>query len=219
LIEACRHLGLPVEGARVVVQGYGNVGSVTARLAAAAGARVVAVSDVKSGIHNPNGLELASVDRWLAEHRQLEGFPDAEGVSNADLLTLPCDVLIPAAIQNQITASNAEHLHCKLLVEGANGPTDLEADAILRKRGILVVPDILANAGGVTVSYFEWVQSLQHFFWGEDEVNSKLTTLMQRAFAEVLATSEERAVDMRTGALIRGGSRIAEAKRRRGIFP
>jgi len=219
MIEACRHLGLPVEGARVVVQGYGNVGSVTARLAAAAGARVVAVSDVKSGIHNPNGLELASVDRWLAEHRQLEGFPDAEGVSNADLLTLPCDVLIPAAIQNQITASNAEHLHCKLLVEGANGPTDLEADAILRKRGILVVPDILANAGGVTVSYFEWVQSLQHFFWGEDEVNSKLTTLMQRAFAEVLATSEERAVDMRTGALIRGVSRIAEAKRRRGIFP
>ena len=219
MVEACRHLGLPVEGARVVVQGYGNVGSVSARLAAAAGARVVAVSDVKSGIHNPNGLDLAAVDRWIAEHRALEGFPEAAGVSNTELLELPCDVLVPAAIQNQITGANAERLHCKLLVEGANGPTDLDADAILRRRGILVVPDILANAGGVTVSYFEWVQGLQHFFWSEDEVNSRLVTLMKKAFAEVLATSQQRDVDMRTGALIRGVSRIAEAKRRRGIFP
>jgi glutamate dehydrogenase (NAD(P)+) len=219
MIEACRHLGLLVEGARVVVQGYGNVGSVTARLAAAAGARVVAVSDVKSGIHNPEGLDLAAVDRWVAEHHGLEGFPDADGVSNAALLELPCDVLIPAAIQNQITGANAERLRCKLVVEGANGPTDLDADEILRRRGILVVPDILANAGGVTVSYFEWVQSLQHFFWSEDEVNSRLVTLMQKAFAEVLATAQQRDVDLRTGALIRGVSRIAEAKRRRGIFP
>lgn len=219
MIEACRHLGLPVEGAKVVVQGYGNVGSVSARLARAAGARVVAVSDVKSGIHDPKGLDLAAVDAWLKEHRSLEGFPGAAGVSNTDLLELPCDVLIPAAIQGQITGANAERLRCKLLVEGANGPTDLDADEILARRGILVVPDILANAGGVTVSYFEWVQSLQHFFWSEDEVNARLTTLMQKAFADVLAVAEARKVDMRTAAMIRGVTRIAEAKRRRGIFP
>jgi len=219
MIEACRHLGIPVEGARVVVQGYGNVGSVSARLAVAAGARVVAVSDVKNGIHNPRGLDLAAVDAWIAEHRVLEGFPDAEAVSNTDLLELPCDVLVPAAIQNQINGDNAGRLRCKMIVEGANGPTNLEADAVLSERGIFVVPDILANAGGVTVSYFEWVQGLQHFFWSEDEVNSKLVTLMQRAFADVLAIAEERKVDMRTAALIRGVGRIAEAKRRRGIFP
>jgi glutamate dehydrogenase (NAD(P)+) len=219
MVEACRHLGLPVEDARVVVQGYGNVGSVSARLAAAAGARVIAVSDVKNGIHNPDGLDLAAVDRWVAEHRALEGFPGAEGVTNAELLCLPCDVLIPAAIQHQITGANAERLRCRLLVEGANGPTDLDADAILARRGILVVPDILANAGGVTVSYFEWVQSLQHFFWDEDEVNTRLVTLMRKAFADVLAAAEQRGIDMRTAAMIRGVSRIAEAKRRRGIFP
>jgi glutamate dehydrogenase (NAD(P)+) len=219
MVEACRHLGLPVEDARVVVQGYGNVGSVSARLAAAAGARVIAVSDIKNGIHNPDGLDLAAVDRWVAEHRALEGFPGAEGVTNAELLCLPCDVLIPAAIQHQITGANAERLRCRLVVEGANGPTDLDADAILARRGILVVPDILANAGGVTVSYFEWVQSLQHFFWDEDEVNTRLVTLMRKAFADVLAAAEQRGIDMRTAAMIRGVSRIAEAKRRRGIFP
>ncbi|HEY8515278.1 MAG TPA: Glu/Leu/Phe/Val dehydrogenase [Candidatus Binatia bacterium] len=219
MIEACRHLGIPVEGARVVVQGYGNVGSVSARLAAAAGARVVAVSDVNVGIYDPKGLDLAAVDAWMAERRTLEGFPDADRVTNAELLELPCEVLIPAAIQNQITGANAARLRCRLVVEGANGPTNLEADEILNGRGIFVVPDILANAGGVTVSYFEWVQGLQHFFWSEDEVNSRLTTLMQRAFAEVLATAQQRKVDMRTAALIRGVSRIAEAKRRRGIFP
>lgn len=219
MIEACRYLKIPVEGARVVVQGYGNVGSVSARLAAAAGARVIAVSDATGGIHDPRGLDLAAVDRWILEHRFLEGFPDAEPVGNAELLSLPCDVLIPAAIQNQLTGDNAAALRCKLVVEGANGPTNLEADEILDDRGILVVPDILANAGGVTVSYFEWVQGLQHFFWTEDEVNSRLITLIQRAFAEVMATAQERKVNLRTAALIRGVSRIAEAKRRRGIFP
>src|SRR5690606_24200874 len=129
------------------------------------------------------------VDAWMAERRTLEGFPDADRVTNAELLELPCEVLIPAAIQNQITGANAARLRCRLVVEGANGPTNLEADEILNGRGIFVVPDILANAGGVTVSYFEWVQGLQHFFWSEDEVNSRLTTLMQRAFAEVLATA------------------------------
>ena len=219
MVEACRHLGIPVEGARVVVQGFGNVGAVSARLAHAAGARVVAVSDVKSGIHDPRGLDLAALDRWVAEHRTVEGFPGAEPVSNADLLTLPCDVLIPAAIQGQINGDNAPRLKCKLMVEGANGPTDLDADRILAQRGIMVVPDILANAGGVTVSYFEWVQSLQHFFWSEDEVNARLTQLMTKAFGDVLATAQQRGVDLRTAAMIRGVSRIAEAKRRRGIFP
>src|SRR5690606_24719710 len=138
MIEACRHLGIPVEGARVVVQGFGNVGSVSARLAHAAGARVVAVSDVKSGIHDPRGLDIPAVERWVAEHRVLEGFPGAEPVTNAELLTLPCDVLIPAAIQGQLTGDNADRLRCKMVVEGANGPTDLAADEILRERGIFV---------------------------------------------------------------------------------
>ena len=219
MVEACRHLGIPVEGARVVVQGFGNVGSVSARLAYAAGARVVAVSDVKCGIHAPRGLDLPALERWVAEHRTVEGFPGAEPVSNADLLTLPCDVLIPAAIQGQITGDNAPKLRCKLVVEGANGPTDLDADRVLAERKIMVVPDILANAGGVTVSYFEWVQSLQQLFWTEEEVNSRLGTLMTRAFADVLGVAEQRKVDLRTAAMIRGVSRIAEAKRRRGIFP
>jgi glutamate dehydrogenase (NAD(P)+) len=140
-------------------------------------------------------------------------------VSNAGILELPCDVLIPAAIQNQITAENAERLRCKILAEGANGPTTLEADEILRKRGIFVVPDILANAGGVTVSYFEWVQDAQQFFWTEEEVNTRLIQIMQRAFHDVLKLAREKDVDLRTAAMMRGIHRVAEAKRRRGVFP
>jgi len=219
MVESCRHLGVAVEDARVVVQGYGNVGANTARIARHLGARIVAVSDVRSGIHDPRGLDIAEVDRWIAEHRFLEGFPNAEPVSNADLLTLACDVLIPAAIERQITAENAARVQCRILVEAANGPTLLEADSILAERGIFVVPDILANAGGVTVSYFEWLQSLQHFLWSEEEVSSKLISLMQNAFRDVLGLAQQHGVDMRTAALMRGVGRIAEAKRRRGIFP
>jgi glutamate dehydrogenase (NAD(P)+) len=218
-VEACRHLGFAFEGAKTVVQGYGNVGSTAARIAAALGARVIAISDVKTGIVNERGLDLDRVDAWIRENRTLDGFPDALPVSNADLLELPCDVLIPAAIQNQITEKNADRIRCRLLVEGANGPTTLEADAILARRGIFVVPDILANAGGVTVSYFEWVQGLQHFLWTEDEVNNRLISLMQQAFREVLAVTTAQGIDMRTAALMRGIGRITEAKRRRGIFP
>jgi glutamate dehydrogenase (NAD(P)+) len=218
-VEACRHLGLSLEGARVVVQGYGQVGATAARLAAKRGARVVAVSDARGGVHCASGLDLEKVDRWVEEHRFLDGFPGTERVTNAELLELPCEILIPAAIQNQITGENAEELRCRLLVEGANGPTTLEADEILARRGVYVVPDILANAGGVTVSYFEWVQDLQNFFWTEAEVNSRLTTIMERAFRSVLALSGEKGVDMRTAALIQGIGRIAEAKRRRGVFP
>ncbi len=218
-IDACRHLGLGFEGARVVVQGYGAVGGTVARLATALGAKVIAVSDVKSGVVNRGGLDLARVDAWLRDHRLLEGLPDAEPISNSDPLELPCEILIPAAIQNQITEKNAERIACRLLVEGANGPTTLEADAILARRGIFVVPDILANAGGVTVSYFEWVQGLQHFLWTEQEVNNRLIELMKQAFREVLAVATAQRIDMRTAALMRGIARITEAKRRRGIFP
>jgi glutamate dehydrogenase (NAD(P)+) len=219
VVDACRHLGIDFSGSRVAVQGFGQVGAVTARIASQLGARVVAVSDIKNGIHDPNGLDLAKVSAWTAENRGLEGFPGAERVTNTELLALPCDVLVPAAIQNQLTESTADRVQARIVAEGANGPTTLEADAILDARGIFVIPDILANAGGVTVSYFEWLQSLQHFLWGEEEVNSKLISLMQGAFRDVLGVAEEHRVNLRTAAMIRGIGRIAEAKRRRGIFP
>ncbi len=174
ILEVCRHLGMPVEGARVAVQGFGEVGRVTAILADELGARVVAVSDLRSGIYNPSGLDLKRLDEWVAENKFVGGFPGADSVTNAELLTVPCEVLVPAAVQNQITEENADDLQCQIMVEGANGPTSLEADEMLRERGVFVVPDILSNAGGVTVSYFEWVQGLQHFFWSEAEVNSRL---------------------------------------------
>lgn len=217
--ESCRHLGLAFEGARVVVQGFGQVGGTAARIAASLGARVIAVSDLDTGVHDPNGLDLARVDEWIAKQGSLKGFSGAEHVTNAEILELPCDVLIPAAIQNQITGENAGRIHARIVAEGANGPTTLDADAILRERGIFVVPDILANAGGVTVSYFEWVQDAQQFFWTEEEVNTRLIQIMQRAFGEVLKRSRTEGVDLRTAAMMLGISRVAEAKRRRGVFP
>ncbi|MGH2900262.1 MAG: Glu/Leu/Phe/Val family dehydrogenase, partial [Solirubrobacteraceae bacterium] len=218
-VEACRHLEIPFVGARVAVQGYGNVGMNAAHIAQAQGARVVAVSDVKGGIHDPGGLDLAKVDAWLHEHRFLEGFPGSDAISNADLLELDCDVLIPAALQSQLTETNAGRVRAKLIVEGANGPTSLEADGILRERGVFVVPDILANAGGVTVSYFEWVQDAQQFFWSEEEVNQRLIKIMTKAFKDALDVSLERKVDMRTASMMRGIARIAIAKSVRGVFP
>jgi glutamate dehydrogenase (NAD(P)+) len=219
IVEVCRHLGIPLEGARVAVQGFGEVGRVTARLADEAGARVVAVSDMRSGIYNPGGLDLKRLEEWVAENQFVGRFPGSESITNAELLTVPCEVLVPAAVQNQITGENADDLQCQVMVEGANGPTTLEADEMLREQGVFVVPDILANAGGVTVSYFEWVQGLQHFFWTEKEVNSRLVTLMRRAFGEVLQVAEGEQVDLRTAALMHGIARIREAKRRRGVFP
>ena len=218
-VEACRHLGMSFEGARVVVQGYGEVGGTAARIARTLGARVIAVSDAKGAIHDPKGLDLAAVDAWVREQRFLEGMPGVEHLGNADLLLLPCEILIPAAVQTQITERNADRVACRLLVEGANNPTTVEADEILGSRGVFVVPDILANAGGVTVSYFEWVQGLQHFFWSEEDVNNRLISLIQRAFHDVLAVSRDRGMSMRSAALIRGIERIKEAKRRRGVFP
>jgi glutamate dehydrogenase (NAD(P)+) len=218
-VEACRKLGMAPEQSRVVVQGYGNVGAAAARIAAHLGATIVAVSDAKGGVRNDKGIDLLDLDAWVREHRFIDGFAGGEAVTNAEVLEVPCDILIPAAVQNQITEANADRIACRMLVEGANGPTSLEADAILGERGIYVVPDILANAGGVTVSYFEWVQGLQQFFWSEEEVNTRLIALMQRAFHEVASVAESQQVSLRTAALIRGIDRVREAKRRRGVFP
>lgn len=218
-LEACRHLELPVEGARVVVQGYGEVGATAASIARSLGTRIVAVSDAKGAILDTTGLDLGRIDAWIREHRYLEGMPGVDHLKNEELLQLPCEILIPAAVQNQLTEANADRIDCRLVVEGANAPTTVEADAILAERGVLVVPDILANAGGVTVSYFEWVQGLQNFFWSEQDVNARLISLMQRAFQDVLGVSQERGITLRSAALIRGIERIKEAKRRRGVFP
>ncbi len=217
--EACREYGLHFPESRVVVQGFGNVGRAAAELADERGARVVAISDVGGGVYNANGLDLEALASWSDEHGELQGFPGADGVTNHEILELPCDILIPAAIQNQITELNAHELDCKLVVEGANGPTTLEADAILADRGIIVVPDILANAGGVTVSYFEWVQGLAQFFWSEQEVNEKLERLMVKAFQAVHYMAKERGVSLRSAAMMLGVERVKEAKRTRGVFP
>ncbi len=219
MLEACREIGLGLNGARVVVQGFGQVGNAAARIAAQHGARLVGLSDVSGGVYAPGGIDLAEVDRWLAQNRQLKGLPGADPVTNEELLELPCEVLVPAAVQNQLTEKNAGRLRCRLVVEGANGPTTLEADRVLAERGVTVVPDILANAGGVTVSYFEWVQGLQQFFWSEQEVNDRLIRLIQRAFKDVWGLSQAKGVDLRTAALMRGIERVTEAKRRRGVFP
>jgi glutamate dehydrogenase (NAD(P)+) len=218
-VEACRNMDFGLEGADVAVQGYGAVGSTAANLASALRANVVAISDINGGIYNAKGLDLDAVDTWIREKGGVEGYPEADAVTNNELLEVPCDILIPAAVQRQITEKNAGKLKCRMMVEGANGPTTLEADAILEDRGVLVVPDILANAGGVTVSYFEWVQGLQQFFWSEDEVNKRLIELMQRAFRDVQNLAKESGESMRTAAMIRGIGRVKEAKRRRGVFP
>ena len=219
--EACRDQGGSLAGASVVVQGFGAVGSVAARLAAELGAKVIAVSSLGGGTYNPKGLDIDAVETWFKQRDtdDLRDYPDGDAVSNRELLELPCDILIPAAIQNQITEKNAAALRCKMMVEGANGPTTLEADAILNDRNILVVPDILANAGGVTVSYFEWVQGVQQFFWSEEEVNRKLIDLMQSAYRSVDRLAKEKKVTLRTAALMRGIGRITRAKHVRGVFP
>ena len=201
------------------MQGYGNVGSNAARIAAKSGARVVAVSDVKGGVYDPRGLDFAELDAWVAEHRYLEGYPGAERVTNEELLELDCEVLVPAALQNQLTDKNAGGVRARVVVEGANGPTTLEADAILRDRGVFVVPDVLANSGGVTVSYFEWVQDAQQLFWSEEEVNERLHKIQSAAFRATLDFAQAKQLDMRTASLWRGIERVAEAKRRRGVFP
>lgn len=220
-VEAMKRLNIPIQGARVAVQGAGNVGGIAARFFERAGAKVVAISDSKGGMYSPKGL---AIDKALACKTRYSCFLEeevekAESITNEELLEMECDILVPCALEGQITAQNAPKLKCRLVVEGANGPTTPEADVILADRGIFVVPDILANAGGVTVSYFEWVQNLQELHWGEEEVSTRLTNIMTKSFSEVLRISQERNVSMRTAALILGIGRVAEAVKLRGVFP
>ncbi len=217
--EAACLRGMPFAGSRVVVQGFGNVGSVAAYLMHDQGCRIVGISDVYGGIHTPHGLDPRAVLQHMQQTGRVAGFPGTETVTNTDLLELPCDFLVPAAIEGQITPENAGRIQAKIVVEGANGPTTPEADEILADRDILVVPDILANAGGVTVSYFEWVQDLQSLFWSEEEINQRLERIMVQAFKGVVDLARERDVELRTAALIYAVKRVADALLTRGIYP
>lgn len=220
--EICDYLKRDLNQASIVVQGFGNVGSNAARIFYRAGKKVIAASDVKSGVYNPKGLDINALVKYRWETGSVKGFPGAQLISNKELLELSCDILVPAAMENQITSENAHKIKAKIVVEGANGPTTPEADKILKERGIFVVPDILANAGGVTVSYFEWVQSLQEYFWTENEVNERLKQIMSESFQSVIKTMEQHKsekIDMRTAAMMLGVSRVAEAARQRGLYP
>jgi glutamate dehydrogenase (NAD(P)+) len=219
LSQAVRQAGIELRGARVAIQGFGNVGSVTARLLWREGALVTAVGDAKGGVHNSKGLDIRALAAHVKEAGTVAGFRDAEPITNADLLALPCDVLVPAALGGQITEQNADRVRAKIVAEGANGPTTPEADGILADRGVMLIPDILANAGGVIVSYFEWVQGLQYHFWKESEINSRLQELMTRAFSQVNAMAKREKVDLRTAALMVGVRRVADAFEIRGLYP
>jgi len=218
LYQAARHLQ-PLRGQRVIVQGFGNVGSVAARLLWREGCVIVGVSDVKGGILNPHGIDIRQLEAHVAETGSVVGFPGTEPVSNAELLEQPCDILLPAATGSQIHADNADRIKATIVVEGANGPTTPEADVILRDRGVTVIPDILANAGGVIVSYFEWVQGLQYYFWRESEITTRLQEIMTRAFNRVWALAAKEGTDLRTAALMEGVRRVAEGYRVRGFYP
>jgi glutamate dehydrogenase (NAD(P)+) len=218
-LATLKHLAMSVEDARVVVQGFGNVGGGTVQLLHEQGCRIVGVSDVKGGIYNPRGLSPLGLLAVRARGESLADYEGGQPVTNEELLELDCDVLVPAAIENQIDEDNADRIKASVIVEGANGPTTPAADEILDERGTKVVPDILANAGGVTVSYFEWVQDLQAYYWSEDEVNNRLRMIMEKSYADVLSVAEERKVTMRTAATILGVGRVAEAHKLRGLFP
>jgi glutamate dehydrogenase/leucine dehydrogenase len=215
--QAMQKLNMPAEGTRVVVQGFGNVGSVSARAMHELGTTIVAVSDVFGGIYNPKGLDIPALLAHMRRTGTVKGFADADAITNEELFGIDCDILIPAALENQITANNADKIKARLIAEGANGPTTPEADRILHDRGVLVLPDILANAGGVTVSYFEWAQNIQGFYWTEEEVAERLERVMVRSFRAVYETAQEHEVDMRTAAYIVAIGRVAEAVRLRGI--
>jgi glutamate dehydrogenase (NAD(P)+) len=217
--SAARILNLDLAKAPTAVQGFGNAGSVAAHLMSELGSPVVAVSDSRGGTYNPRGLDLQAVSAHKARTGSVLGFRDGQDVTNEELLVLPTEILIPAALENQITAANVDRIQATLIAEAANGPTTPEADAMLYDRGVFVIPDILANAGGVTVSYFEWVQALQAFPWTEHEVNERLRRIMNRAFDAVYSTSTKYGVHMRTAALVRAIDRVAEFTRLRGIYP
>ncbi len=217
--EACRVLRKQLKRATVAVQGFGNAGSIAARLFADAGAKIIAVSDSKGGIHNPRGIDPIKAIRFKEKSGSVVGLAGTSKISNQDILELKCDILIPAALENVITSENAGNIKARIIAEAANGPITPMADDILTRKGVFILPDILANAGGVTVSYFEWVQDLQNFFWEEDQVNAKLEAMMKRAFSEVYETSRRHKVNMRVAAYILAIGRVAEATMVRGLFP
>jgi glutamate dehydrogenase (NAD(P)+) len=219
ILEAMKELNVSPEGSTAVVQGFGNVGSVACQELAQRGVRVVAVGDRYGAVRNPRGIDIPALVRHVAGGKLLREFPGAEQIPSAELLTTPCTVLVPAALERVITKANAGQLRCRILAEGANGPTTPDADVILANSDIFVIPDVLCNAGGVTVSYFEWVQDIQQFFWSEEHVNENLKKLMLRAFHQVLTLARERKLAMRTAALSLGVQKMAKEKLRRGLYP
>jgi glutamate dehydrogenase (NAD(P)+) len=213
-------LGLDINKCRTVIQGYGNVGSVAAFSMARHGAKIIAVSDVSGGVYNPNGFDLWKLEKHVAQNKTVAGFPESEPVTNEQLLLLDCEILVPAALERQITEANAAKIKCRILAEAANGPTTPEADVILNQRPeVFIIPDILCNAGGVIVSYFEWVQDLQSFFWGETEVVDKLFRILETAWTQILNQSRKQKIPMRLAAMSLGVKRVQEAKKVRGLFP
>jgi glutamate dehydrogenase (NAD(P)+) len=216
--EAAKHLGLDIKKATVAVQGFGNVGSVSADLLAKIGAKIVAVTDWKGGVQNPNGLDIPQMIEFSKQHKTIDGFPGGDPIENDQLFSLDVDVLVPAALENQITEENASTIKAKIVAEGANGPTTPDAHRMLHERGIFVIPDILANAGGVTTSYFEWVQDRHGYFWEEQEVNKRLEAKMIEAFDDVLQTSLKYKIDMRTAAYIVAINRVATVTKMRGMY-
>jgi glutamate dehydrogenase (NAD(P)+) len=213
-------IGLDLSKATAAVQGFGNVGSIAALSLARYGVKIIAVSDAFGGIYNKNGLNLWDLEKHVAQKKTVVGFPESEPFTNEQLLVVPCDILVPAALERQITAANAGKIQCRILAEAANGPTTPEADAILNQRAeIFVIPDVLCNAGGVVVSYFEWVQDLQSFFWGETEVVDKLFRILETAFTQIVTLARKQKLPMRLAALSLGIKRVQEAKRIRGLFP
>ena len=218
-LEAAHHTGLKIEGARIAVQGFGNVGGTAAKLFCEVGARLVAVQDHTGTIVHEGGLDAVALLAHVASTGGVAGFPGAEKLADEDFWSVPCEILIPAALESQITAENAPKIHAKLVIEGANGPTTPEADDILHDSGVLVLPDVIANAGGVTVSYFEWVQDFSSFFWTEDEINARLVRIMKEAFAGVWQTAQEHKVSLRTATFIIACTRMLHAREMRGLYP
>ncbi len=219
VMEAARVLYKELRGLRIAIQGLGNVGSVAARLLYEQGCSIVAVSDISGGAYNPKGILIPYLLHYLQENKHVAGLKEADAITNQELFELDCDVIVPAAIEGQITEENADKIKAKIIVEGANGPTTPEADKILQDKKVFLVPDILANAGGVTVSYFEWVQDIQYYFWSEEDIQKKLKDVMVGTFNRVLALSNKQGVDMRTAGLMLGIGRVAEAKKLRGLYP
>ena len=216
--QSLAHLGMPIKGTTVAVQGFGNVGSVTAQLLQREGCVIVAISDRSGGIHNKTGVDVDDAVEWVKAHGTLEGYGKGDPISNDQLLTLDVDVLVPAALENVITTKNADRIRARIICEGANGPTTAAADAMLDEKGIFVIPDILANAGGVTVSYFEWVQDRGGYFWSEASVNERLTDIMTRSFHDVLKLATQHKVNLRTAAYMLAITRVSTVHKLRGIY-